>query len=166
MISKNRINPETNHEIPHKEENNKLYEKVLRQRQLGKKANGMMGDLFDGIESKQEETMKNKQKNEPKIYTFEEALAASTEYFKGDAMAANVWVSKYALKDSENHIYELTPDDMHWRIASEIARIEAKYPNPMNKEEIYELLKNFKYIIPQGSPMAVTISQWQLNSLV
>ncbi|HOX81125.1 MAG TPA: adenosylcobalamin-dependent ribonucleoside-diphosphate reductase, partial [Bacteroidales bacterium] len=109
--------------------------------------------------------MKNKQGTGQKIYTFEEALQASTEYFKGDAMAANVWVSKYALKDSENKIYELTPDDMHWRIANEIARIEARYPHPMNKEEIYELLKQFRYIIPQGSPMAGIGNNIQLGSL-
>ncbi len=164
MIQENKINPESPRDIPDKEED-QLYEEVLRRRKAGLKANAMMRDLFEGMEEKEEGTMKNKQGTGQKIYTFEEALQASTEYFKGDAMAANVWVSKYALKDSENKIYELTPDDMHWRIANEIARIEARYPHPMNKEEIYELLKQFRYIIPQGSPMAGIGNNIQLGSL-
>jgi len=78
-----------------------------------------------------------------KIYSHEEVLVKSTEYFKGDTLAANVWMNKYALKDSDGNIYELTPDDMHWRIANEIARIEQKYPNPMSAQEVYELIKDF-----------------------
>ena len=100
-----------------------------------------------------------------KIYTYEEAFAASNEYFHGDELAARVWASKYALKDSYGNIYELTPDDMHHRIASELARIEQKYPNPMPEEEIFQLLKGFKYIIPQGSPMAGIGNNYQLGSL-
>lgn len=100
-----------------------------------------------------------------KIYTYEEAFAASNEYFNGDELAARVWASKYALKDSYGNIYELTPDDMHHRIASELARIELKYPNPMPEEEIYQLLKGFRYIIPQGSPMAGIGNNYQLGSL-
>lgn len=100
-----------------------------------------------------------------KNYTYEEAFAASNEYFNGDELAARVWASKYALKDSYGNIYELTPDDMHHRIASELARIELKYPNPMPEEEIYQLLKGFRYIIPQGSPMAGIGNNYQLGSL-
>jgi len=101
----------------------------------------------------------------PKIYTHEEALAASIEYFNGDELAANVWMNKYALKDSDGNLYERTPDDMHHRIASEIARIERKYPNPMSEEEVYAVIKHFKYIVPQGSPMAGIGNKYQISSL-
>lgn len=87
-------------------------------------------------------------------HTREEAVNASIEYFNGDTLAANVWVDKYALKDSDRNIYELTPTDMHRRLAKEFARIESKYPNPLSEEQIFELLDKFKYIVPQGSPMA------------
>ncbi|HQK36756.1 MAG TPA: adenosylcobalamin-dependent ribonucleoside-diphosphate reductase [Bacteroidales bacterium] len=104
-------------------------------------------------------------KEEPKIYSHEEALRKSIEYFSGDELAATVWVNKYALKDSFGRIYELTPDDMHWRIAREIARIEKRYPNPLPVEEIYELLRDFRYIVPQGSPMAGIGNNFQMASL-
>ncbi len=84
-----------------------------------------------------------------KTYTYDEAFEASLRYFDGDDLAARVWVSKYALKDSFGNLYERTPDDMHMRIASEIVRIEKKYPNPMSIEEIMGLLKDFRYIVPQ-----------------
>lgn len=100
-----------------------------------------------------------------KTYTNEEAVKASTEYFKGDVLAATVFVNKYALKDSQGNIYEKTPDDMHQRIASEIARIEARYQNPMSEEEIFDLIKNFTYIIPQGSPMTGIGNPFQIASL-
>lgn len=87
-------------------------------------------------------------------YTQEEAIKASTEYFDGDELAARVWVTKYALKDPGNKVYELTPSDMHHRIASELVRIENKYPNPMTHDQIYGLLDHFRYVVPQGSPMA------------
>jgi ribonucleoside-diphosphate reductase alpha chain len=106
-----------------------------------------------------------KEKKELKTYTREEAVAASLEYFKGDGLAADVWVSKYALKDSNENIFELTPDDMHKRIASEFARIEAKHPNGLSENEIYELMKDFKYIVPQGSPMAGIGNDFQFVSL-
>ncbi|MFM8362949.1 MAG: ribonucleotide reductase N-terminal alpha domain-containing protein, partial [Haliscomenobacter sp.] len=93
-------------------------------------------------------------KNGVTTYSQEEAFKAATEYFNGDELAANVWVNKYALKDSFGNIYERSPDDMHRRIAREVARIEAKYPNPLSEEQAYELLRDFRYIIPQGSPMA------------
>ena len=101
----------------------------------------------------------------PRIYTLHEAESAALEYFKGDDLAAKVWVSKYALKDSEGNIYEKTPDDMHHRIANEIARIEKKYPNPLSEEEVFDLIKNFKYIIPQGSPMTGIGNDFQIASL-
>ena len=82
---------------------------------------------------------------ENKTYSYEEAFNASLNYFGGDELAARVWVSKYALKDSFGNIYEQTPDDMHNRIASEISRIEQRYAAPMSKEEVFDLLRNFKY---------------------
>lgn len=99
------------------------------------------------------------------IYTQDEAFQASLAYFKGDDLAARVWLNKYALKDSEGNLYEKSPDDMHRRIASEIARIEAKYPNPMSEDEIFDLIKHFKYIIPQGSPMTGIGNPYQIASL-
>lgn len=100
-----------------------------------------------------------------KTYTYEEALATATDYFKGDTLAASVWVNKYALKDSFGKIYEKSPDDMHRRIAKELARIEAKYANSITESEIYDLLADFKYIIPQGSPMAGIGNHFQVSSL-
>lgn len=100
-----------------------------------------------------------------KTYQFEEALAASTAYFRGDELAASVWVNKYALKDSFGNLYEKTPDDMHHRLAEEFARIEKKYPNPMTHDEIYALFKDFKFIVPQGSPMTGIGNNYQVASL-
>ena len=88
-----------------------------------------------------------------KTYNQDEAFEASLEYFNGDDLAARVWINKYALKDSEGNLYEKTPDDMHWRIAKEIARIEQKYPNPLSEKQVYDYIKGFKHIVPQGSPM-------------
>ncbi len=102
---------------------------------------------------------------EKKIYTFDEANKASLDYFGGDELAARVWVTKYALKDSFGNIYEKTPDDMHHRIAAEIARIENKYPNPMEHDEIFALMHNFRYIVPQGSPMSGIGNNYQVGSL-
>lgn len=94
----------------------------------------------------------------------EDILRSSIEYFKGDTLAADVWVNKYALRDGDN-VYELNPDQMHRRLAKEFARIEGKYNNPMSEDEIYELLKDFKYIIPQGSPMSGIGNDFQVVSL-
>lgn len=102
---------------------------------------------------------------ERKTYTYDEAYDATLRYFDGDELAARVWVTKYALKDSFGNLYEQTPDDMHHRIASEIARIEAKYPNPMSHDEVFSYLKNFNYIIPQGSPMTGIGNDMQVSSL-
>lgn len=98
-------------------------------------------------------------------YTFEEAFKASVEYFGGDELAAKVWVNKYAVKDSFGNIFEKTPDDMHWRIANEVARIEARYKNPISAEELHELFKGFKHIVPQGSPMTGIGNDFQIASL-
>jgi len=103
--------------------------------------------------------------NKKKIFSSEEAFQASLKYFKGDELAARVWVNKYALKDSHGNIYELTPDDMHWRLAREIARIERNYPNPLSEEKIYSVLKDFKYIVPQGGPMTGIGNEFQVASL-
>lgn len=102
---------------------------------------------------------------ENKRYTYDDAYEATLRYFGGDELAARVWVSKYALKDSEGNLFELTPDDMHHRIAGEIARIEQRYPNPMSHEEIFSYLKNFRYIVPQGSPMSGIGNNYQVGSL-
>jgi len=97
-------------------------------------------------------------------YTPQEIMKSSIEYFGGDELAANVWMNKYALRE-DNKIYELNPDMMHHRLAAEFARIEQNYPNPMSEETIYELLKDFKYIIPQGSPMSGIGNNFQVVSL-
>ncbi|MCD6092315.1 MAG: adenosylcobalamin-dependent ribonucleoside-diphosphate reductase [Bacteroidales bacterium] len=116
-------------------------------------------------------TSENLEKNDlsrvpiQKSYSHQEVLLAAAEYFGGDDLAANVWMNKYALKNSAGDIFELTPDKMHKRIASEIGRIEEKYPDPISKETIYDLLKDFKYIIPAGSPMAGIGNNFQASSL-
>ncbi len=102
---------------------------------------------------------------EPKTYSFDEVVKATTEYFDGDELAARVWANKYALKDSFGNIYEKTPEDMHLRIAKEIVRIENTYPNPMTEEELMGLFRHFKYIIPQGSPMSGIGNNYQIGSL-
>ena len=100
-----------------------------------------------------------------KIYKFQDVLIASTEYFDGDELAASVWVNKYALKDSAGNLYERTPDDMHRRMARELARIEKRYDNPLSEKDIYGLLKDFRYLIPQGGPMSGIGNQFNLSSL-
>jgi len=123
-------------------------------------------DVADLITETQEQVFTEKSQTKSlKKFSHEEALVKATEYFNGDTLAANVWMNKYALKDSDGNIYELTPDDMHRRIAREIARIENKYPNPMSEDEVYELIRNFKYIVPQGSPMAGIGNNMQVSSL-
>ncbi len=114
------------------------------------------------MELEKVEVIKSK---EQKIYSSDEAYQASLKYFKGDDLAARVWVNKYALKDSQGNIYEQTPDEMHLRLAKEIARIEKKYENPMSESEIFEVLKDFKYIVPQGGPMTGIGNNFQIASL-
>ena len=115
------------------------------------------GDLFSEV-SPAEEPKTNVE------YTTDEIMHSSVEYFRGDELAANVWMNKYALRD-DNHIYELNPDMMHRRMSKEYARIEQKYPNPLSEEDIYQLLKDFRYIVPQGSPMSGIGNNFQVVSL-
>ena len=102
---------------------------------------------------------------ENRHYSYDEAFKATLEYFGGDELAARVWVNKYAVKDSYGNIYEKSPEEMHWRIANEIARIEAKYENPMSAEDIFGLMDKFKYVIPSGSPMTGIGNNFQIASL-
>ncbi len=125
-------------------------------------------DCEEKIEKKENVIDNNLREMKQKVYkkySAEEVKEATIKYFGGDQLAADVWMNKYALKDSDGNIFELTPDDMHHRIASEIARIESQYPNPMSEEEVFEVLKNFKYIVPQGSPMAGIGNNFQISSL-
>lgn len=142
-----------------------FYEKMKAARAQGEPKPGDQTEL----EEPQQTTTASQQSNSPeqtrKHYSHEEAMEASTAYFGGDSLAANVWVNKYALKDSHGNLFERSPDDMHRRIASEIHRIEKRYPNPLSEEEIYEVLKGFKYIVPQGSPMAGIGNDFQASSL-
>jgi len=100
-----------------------------------------------------------------KTYSQDEAFQETLKYFNGDDLAARVWVNKYALKDSYGNLFEQTPDDMHWRLAKEISRIEQKYENPVDEQRIYQLLKDFKYIVPQGGPMTGIGNGFQIASL-
>lgn len=102
---------------------------------------------------------------EKQTYSYEEAFEESLRYFQGDELAARVWVNKYAVKDSFGNIYERSPEDMHWRIANEIARVESKYPNGLSSQELFDLLDHFKYIVPQGSPMTGIGNNYQVASL-
>ncbi len=116
-------------------------------------------------EMQKPENKKNESGPVRNTYSFDEALKSSVEYFKGDELAATVFLSKYALKDSFGNLYEKTPDDMHRRLARELARIEKKYTNPLSEDEIYETLKEFKYIVPQGGPMTGIGNDFQIASL-
>ena len=98
-------------------------------------------------------------------FSYDEAFKASLDYFNGDELAARVWVNKYAMKDSFGNIYEKSPEDMHWRIANEIARIEQKYPNPLTAQQVFDLLDHFKFIVPAGSPMTGNGNHFQVASL-
>ena len=102
---------------------------------------------------------------EKQKFTYEQAYEATLKYFDGDELAARVWANKYALKDSFGNYYELTPDDMHRRLAREIARIESRYQNPMSEERVFDLINHFKYIVPQGSPMSGIGNDFQVGSL-
>lgn len=100
-----------------------------------------------------EKTQNNSKTDAMKTYNYADAVEVAKRYFKGDDLAATVWVSKYALKDSMGNLYEESPEQMHRRIADEIERIERRYPNPMTAAQVYDLLKEFRYLIPQGGPM-------------
>lgn len=127
-----------------------------------------LNQASEKIQEKEENVMEVNQKNDEmskKVFTFDEALKESIKYFKGDELAANVWINKYALKDSQGNIYESNPDMMHRRLAKEIARVEMKYDNPYSEDEIYDVLKDFKYIVPQGGPMTGIGNDYQIASL-
>ena len=104
-------------------------------------------------------------KEERSVYSYEEVFSKTKKYFNNDELAANVWINKYALKDLKGNILELDPSDMHRRIAKELARIEAKYPNPLSEEKIFSLIDKFKFLIPQGSPMTGIGNPYQISSL-
>ena len=129
---------------------------------------------FEDEEQKNDEMMEEKviqkeisttEKEAQETYSHEEVIEASRKYFNGDNLAAVVWANKYALKDSYGNLYEKSPDDMHRRLAKEIFRIEQKYPNPVSEERVYEVLKDFKYIVPQGGPMTGIGNPYQIASL-
>jgi ribonucleoside-diphosphate reductase alpha chain len=164
------INEElTNKTTSEAKETDSYYKKILKQRkQLENSVDKMEINFDEEVKVAKQPKVKAEAKTKPKkrkAYTYEEALAESTVYFGGDDLAAGVWINKYALKDSEGNIYEKSPDDMHRRIAKELARIELKYKNPMSEEELYDVLKNFEHIIPQGSPMAGIGNELQAGSL-
>ncbi|MEJ6736586.1 MAG: adenosylcobalamin-dependent ribonucleoside-diphosphate reductase [Flavobacteriales bacterium] len=127
-----------------------------------------LNQVSDSVNKKKENVTPSNQKNDKtskKSYSFDEAFAEATKYFKGDELAANVWINKYALKDSAGNIYESNPDMMHKRLAKEIARVEEKYDNSYSEKEIYDVLKGFKYIVPQGGPMTGIGNDYQIGSL-
>lgn len=146
------------------EKKSDYYDEVLSKRIRPKILTGDL-EMKDQIKEKKKPIQTEQKIEEHKTYSTAEATEKTTEYFKGDSLAANVFVNKYALKNAKCQLYELTPDDMHRRIAKEIARIENKYPNPMSEEEILALIKDFKYVIPQGSPMAGIGNDFQIGSL-
>ncbi len=121
-------------------------------------------DVQKSAEGKNAEKSKN-HGHERTVYSHEEAVEASIQYFKGDELAARVWANKYALKDSFGNLYEKSPDDMHRRLAREIHRVEMKYKNPLSEELLYNILKDFKYIVPQGGPMTGIGNDYQIASL-
>jgi len=133
---------------------------------LQTKQGNLYDDMFEKI-ARPEQGSSGKEAREPSFakYEYDKVMEAATEYFKGDSLAASVWVNKYALKDSEGNLYERTPDDMHRRLAREIYRIESNYPDPLPEEKIFGLLKDFRYIVPQGSPMAGIGNPFQIGSL-
>ncbi len=147
-----------------------FYDKVLEERKKNEKESerklNMTVAKLNLKSSGTAENITQEHPEDPKTpYSSEEVLEEATKYFEGDNLAAGVWANKYALKDSAGNIYEKTPDQMHRRIAHEIARIEQKYPNPLSEEDIYEVLRKFKYIIPAGSPMAGIGNKHQVSSL-
>ena len=154
-------NPVVNTE---KEKSPGFYDEVLAKR-VRPKTNIEDLELHEHQEDLKIKEQPEMKKKELTIFETTVAIEKSTEYFKGDSLAATVWVSKYALKNTQGQLLELTPDDMHHRIAGEIHKIEKNYPNPMSEEEIFELIRNFRYIIPQGSPMAGIGNDFQIGSL-
>ena len=167
-------------ELQEKKEANEertIYDKVLEERNKRDKQKNIEGPFgiaklkFQSNDTNKKKTNKTEkfveqEKVKPaNVLKYEEVVEAATEYFHGDTLAASVWANKYALKDSAGNLYEKTPEQMHHRIAREIARIEKKYKNPLSEEAIFDVLKAFKYIIPQGSPMAGIGNDFQISSL-
>ena len=147
-----------------------FYDKVLEERRRSEMREEQVefNAVTEQEELQSEAVTEEKIKEETtpiKQYNHEEVLEAATAYFNGDALAANVWMNKYALKDSAGNLYERTPEEMHRRLAREIGRIEQKYPNPLSEKEIFEVLDRFTYIIPAGSPMAGIGNDFQVSSL-
>jgi ribonucleoside-diphosphate reductase alpha chain len=146
-----------------------FYEQMLVNRKRPEDETGEAAVTYPVLEEKMVEANQTVEvpfgKRELQAHPYEEVVKAATEYFKGDNLAASVWINKYALKNSGGQLFELTPDDMHWRLAHEIARIEAHYPNPLSVSGIFYLLKDFKYIVPQGGPMAGIGNDFQISSL-
>ncbi|NOY51706.1 MAG: adenosylcobalamin-dependent ribonucleoside-diphosphate reductase [Chlorobi bacterium] len=149
-----------------------FYDKVLEERNKSELRIGELGTITASklkltANVEVEEVVEEKQAayKEIKKFTHEQAIKSSVDYFNGDTLAANVWINKYALKDSQGNLYEKNPDEMHHRIAREISRIENKYKSPLSEEKIYSVLKDFKYIIPSGSPMAGIGNNFQVSSL-
>jgi len=144
--------------------NNDLFANNFQQKQQVKKET-LETEFFQDIMEKRKTPEIRTAKSELKPYNHDEVAEKATEYFNGDSLAGTVWMNKYALKDAENNIYESTPEEMHRRIAREVARIEDKYPNPLTEEDVFSVLKDFKYIIPAGSPMAGIGNLFQESSL-
>ena len=139
------------------------YDTLLHKRQRPEKVEDAIPESAN--ESNDAQAQMKKGSSGLKPIAPEQVRESAAKYFKGDELAANVWINKYSLKDSQGNLFEMTPDDMHWRLANEIARIEKKYPNPLSAHEVYMLLKDFKYIIPQGGPMAGIGNDFQISSL-
>ncbi len=156
----------TNQQEKEKKEEKSFYDKVLEERTRLEKTDIATEPVAKNklkLSDKSEDLTKEQEPK--KYYDHEQVFEAATYYFGGDTLAANVWMNKYALKDSDNNFFELTPEEMHLRIAREIVRIEKKYKNPMNEEMVMDVLRNFKYIIPAGSPMAGIGNDNQISSL-
>ena len=132
---------------------------------MAEKELSQKNQLFVGPDLKKQKADLKKDLKPKQTFGLDEAFKASLKYFNGDELAARVWVNKYALKDSQGLIYERTPDDMHRRLASEIGRIELRYPNPLTEDELFDLMQGFKYIVPQGSPMTGIGNNFQIASL-
>ncbi len=144
-----------------------FYEKVLEERNKLENSDLATEEVAKSKIKLSSQEVKKEEKKTPELkkYTYDDVFTSSTEYFNGDTLAANVWMNKYALKDSDGNFYELNPDHMHRRLAKEIARIDNKYPKPLGEEDFYEVLQKFKYIIPAGSPMAGIGNDNQVSSL-
>ena len=161
-----KTNEDTDQQGLQKKEEKSFYDKVLEERTRLENTNtAIKPSAKNKLKLTEKPVNLNREPEQKKHYKHEQVFEAATKYFGGDTLAANVWMNKYALKDSENRFYELTPDEMHRRLANEIIRIEKKYKNPMTFDSVFDVLKDFKYIIPAGSPMAGVGNDNQISSL-